>query len=630
MTYQPIYDSRDARYKVPYGAVPSGTPVRFTLRPPRTEGFSHAVLTARFEGRDNAIQAIPMPWAGMELGRDLFSAVLDPGEYVGLVWYSFELEGIDGRKRELGHHQLTVYEKGEAAIPWFGEGMTYQIFPDRFRRTRIPNPEGLVGGRTVHHSWAELPEYRPDPRGEIRNRDFFGGDLGGVMEKLDYLKGLGVDTLYFNPIFEAAENHRYGTADYDRIDPMLGTNEDFSRLCAEAHRRGMRVMLDGVFNHTGFVSRYFNGDGFYPEQGACQSWDSPYRPWFHFTEWPKKYESWWGIYSLPAVDESCPSYREFIFGGMDSVVRRWLRAGADGWRLDVADELPDDFIHGIHQAARAEKPDAVIVGEVWEDGSTKVAYGVRRKHVLGGHCDGLMNYPLRNAILAFFQGGGGEHFVEAMETIRENYPPFAFYSAMNSLGTHDTPRILTLLGAGSEYRDQSKEWRARFRLSPKQRRRGKNLLRAAALLLFCFPGSPTVYYGDEAGMEGFEDPFNRRTYPWGQEDRELLDWFRALGALRREHPALRRGNIRYVAGKGPLLAFTRTRDAETVLCVCNAGETPETLNLGFLWELVPLLGRAHVDQGTDGVSLVVPPQSGAAFQVRRRIEPEPADAETEG
>ncbi|MEA4933889.1 MAG: alpha-amylase family glycosyl hydrolase, partial [Lawsonibacter sp.] len=216
----------------------------------------------------------------------------------------------------------------------------------------------------------------------------------------------------------------------------------------------------------------------------------------------------------------------------------------------------------------------------------------------------------------------GEHFVEAMETIRENYPPFAFYSAMNSLGTHDTPRILTLLGAGSEYKEQSKDWRARFRLSPKQRRRGKNLLRAAALLLFCFPGSPTVYYGDEAGMEGFEDPFNRQTYPWGQEDRELLDWFRALGALRREHPALRRGNIRYVAGRGPLLAFTRTHSEETVLCVCNAGERPETLNLSCLWELDSLLGRAHVDQGTDGISLVVPPQSGAAFQVRRRYEPE--------
>ena len=611
--YQPTYDSRDPRYKSPYGAVPSGTVVRFTLRPPRAEGFSRARLTARFESRDDKTLTVPMPWVGMELGRDQFEARLDTGDYVGLVWYSFVLEGLDGRKRELGLHQLTVYEAGEEAPAWFGEGVTYQIFPDRFRRSRIPDPAGLVGGRTVHQDWEEEPEYRPDQRGEIRNRDFFGGDFKGVMEKLDYLAGLGVDTLYFNPIFEAAENHRYGTADYDKVDPMLGRNEDFTRLCAEAHRRGMRVMLDGVFNHTGFVSRYFNGDGFYSTVGAGQSWDSPYRPWFNFIQWPKKYESWWGIYSLPAVNESCPSYREFIFGGRDSVVRRWLRAGADGWRLDVADELPDDFVQGIHQAARAEKPEAVVIGEVWEDGSTKVAYGVRRKHILGGHCDGLMNYPLRNAVLSFFQGGGGEHFVEAMETIRENYPPFAFSSAMNSLGTHDTPRILTLLGAGSECRDQSRDWRAQFRLSPKQRRRGKDLLRAAALLLFCFPGSPTVYYGDEAGMEGFEDPFNRRTYPWGREDRELLDWFRALGALRRDHTALRRGDIRYVAGRGPLLAFLRWDGEERVLCAFNAGEEPVPLNPGLGGTLIPLLGRAHVDQGEDGPSLVVPPRSGAAF-----------------
>jgi len=616
MTCQPIYDSRDARYKTPYGAVAAGTVVQFTLRPPRAAGFSRASLEARFESRNDETLTLSMPWAGMELGQDLFHAQLDVGDYIGLVWYSFRLEGIDGRSQELGPYQLTVYDGREEVPSWFGEGMSYQIFPDRFRRSRIPNPEGMVGGRWVHQSWEEPPEYRPDQRGEIRNRDFFGGDFRGVIEKLDYLKELGVDTIYFNPIFEAAENHRYGTADYDRIDPMLGTNEDFSHLCSEAHKRGMRVMLDGVFNHTGYVSRYFNGDGFYPEAGASQSWDSPYRTWFSFIEWPKKYESWWGIYSLPAVNENDPGYRDFIFAGQDSVVRRWLRAGADGWRLDVADELPDDFVHGIHQAAREEKPDAVVIGEVWEDGSTKVAYGVRRKHILGGHCDGLMNYPLRNAILTFFQGGQGEDFVSAMETIRENYPPFAFYSAMNSLGTHDTPRILTLLGAGGEYRDQSREWRAGFHLSPKQRRRGKDLLRAASLLLFCFPGSPTVYYGDEAGMEGFEDPFNRRTYPWGHEDRELIDWFRALGALRRDHSALRRGDIRYVAGKGPVLAFVRWDKQEQVLCAFNNSEEPQRLELGDAGALAPLLGRAHVDVEEGWTSLVVPPQSGVAFQVK--------------
>ena len=579
MPYLPTYDSRDPRYKTPYGAVASGTQVQFTLRPPRAESYSHASLTARFEGRHDETIIMKMPWQGHELGQDLFSAELDTSGYVGLIWYSFRLETLSGRTQDLGPYQLTVYD-GEEDIPaWFGEGTTYQIFPDRFCRSRVPDPEGMVGGRWVHQSWEEFPEYRPNDRGEVRNRDFFGGDFQGVLEKLDYLQSLGVETLYFNPVFEAAENHRYGTADYSRVDPMLGTNEDFTRLCDEAHRRGMRVMLDGVFNHTGYVSRYFNGDGFYPEAGAYQSQESPYRSWFNFTQWPQKYDSWWGIYSLPAVNENDPGYRDFIFGGEDSVVRRWLRAGADGWRLDVADELPDDFIAGIHQAVRAEKPEGIVIGEVWEDGSNKIAYDVRRKHILGGHCDGLMNYPLRNAILDYVCARQGDRFVEEMETIRENYPPFAFQNAMNALGTHDTARILTVLGAQEAGVGQDREWRARYRLTPEQMERGKALLKIASALLFAFPGSPTVYYGDEVGMEGFEDPFNRRTFPWGHEDRELLEWFTALGTLRRQTNPLRRGDIRYLAGKGGLLAFTRTLDRERVLCVFNSGQEEAKLRL---------------------------------------------------
>ena len=604
LTYQPTYDPRDEHYKQPYGAVSTGTVVRLTLRPPRTEGFSHATLTARFESRNNQTVTLPMPWQGFELGQDVFTARLDTRGYVGLVWYSFRLDRLDGRKQELGPYQLTVYDGSERVPRWFGEGVTYQIFPDRFRRSRIPDPAGLVGGRTVHQDWEEAPEWRPDHRGEVRNRDFFGGDFKGILEKLDYLKELGVDTLYFNPIFEAAENHRYGTADYLRVDPMLGTNEDFSRLCDEAHKRGMRVVLDGVFNHTGYVSRYFNGDGFYPDVGASQSWDSPYRPWFNFIQWPKKYESWWGIYSLPAVNENNPDYRSFIFGGEDSVVRRWLRAGADGWRLDVADELPDDFVQGIHRAAREAKSDAVVIGEVWEDGSNKIAYGVRRKHILGRHCDGLMNYPLRSAILSFFTGGGGEAFVEGMETIRENYPKFAFYSAMNSLGTHDTPRILTLLGTGGDGREHDKDWRAAFRMSPGQYALGKARLKLGALVLFGFPGSPMVYYGDEAGLEGFEDPFNRRTYPWGREDGELLEWYTALGKARRALPALRRGELAWTLTRGRVLSFLRTGAEGSVLAAVNAGDRPEPMDLP--WPARDWMTGAALEQGEQ----TLPPMTG--------------------
>ena len=615
-----IYNSRSTKYKTPYGAVPSGTRVQFTLRPQRAEGFSGGVLLAQFEDREETVQ-IPLVWSGLEGSQDLYRAELDVGGYVGLIFYTFRLRGFWGRKLSLGTYQLTVYDDTEQVPDWFGQGMSYQIFPDRFCRTGVPDPAGMVGGRWVHQSWEEDPEYRPDEHGEVRNRDFFGGDLQGILWKLPYLERLGVETLYFCPIFEAAENHRYGTADYGRIDPMLGTEEDFRKLCREAHRRGMRVILDGVFNHTGFVSKYFNGDGFYPEPGAHQSWDSPYRSWFQFIQWPDQYESWWGIYSLPAVNEGDPSYREFIFGGEDSVVRRWLRAGADGWRLVVADELPDDFIAGIHQAVRAEKPEGIVIGEVWEDGSNKIAYDVRRKHILGGHCDGLMNYPLRSAILDYVCRPSGEHFMEEMETIRENYPPFAFHNAMNALGTHDTARILTVLGAQEAGVGQDREWRAHHRLSPEELARGKALLKIASALLFAFPGSPTVYYGDEVGMEGFEDPFNRRTFPWGGEDQEMLAWFCALGALRKRIKPLRRGDIRYLAGKGGLLAFTRTLDRETVLCVFNSGPEEVRLRLSLKDLPQPLVTTHPQGVGTTcskrrmGISLFVPGYSAHIWDI---------------
>lgn len=603
------YDSRDTRCKTPYGAVPSGTRVTFSLYPPRSAGYSAVTLTARLEARENARTEISLLWTGLEGERDVFRGELDTRGYEGLIWYSFRLARLDGKNgAESGEYQLTVYDGSETVPAWFGEGMTYQIFPDRFCRTGVPESAGMVGGRWVHGSWEEEPEYRPDQNGEIRNRDFFGGNLAGVMEKLPYLERLGVETIYFCPVFEAPENHRYGTADYERIDPMLGSREDFTALCRAAHARGMRVMLDGVFNHTGFVSRYFNGDGFYPAPGAFQSRESPYFGWYDFQHWPDRYTSWWGITTMPTTNKNNPDWLSYITGE-NGIIRSWLRAGADGWRLDVADELPDRVVAAIHAAARAEKPDAVIIGEVWEDGSNKIAYGARRKHILGGHCDGLMNYPFRTALLAFLLGGDARAFRDAMETLRENYPPFAFASAMNALGTHDTVRILTLLGEESERRECTRAWRADARLGYDWRQRGLARLRLGAMILFAFPGSPTVYYGDEAGMEGFEDPFNRRTFPWGHEDADLTAWFAALGAARKSSAPLRRGKLRYVRAEGRVLAFVRTAAEETVLCAVNAGEENVSVSLPWDGPAVDLLSGKALSCADGVLALSLPPMT---------------------
>ena len=462
---------------------------------------------------------------------------------------------------------------------WFGRGVSYQIFPDRFCRSRIPDPAGMVGDRTVHENWADTPDYLPDETGEVRCRDFFGGDLPGIISKLDYLQDLGVTTLYLTPIFESASNHRYNTADYRAIDPMLGTEEDFRTLCGQAHRRGMRVVLDGVFNHTGNVSRYFNADGFYPDLGAAQSQESPYYNWYRFIRWPEESDAWWGITTLPAVEETQASYREFIIQGEDSVVRHWLRCGADGWRLDVADELPDSFIAQLRSALEAEKPDAVLLGEVWEDGTNKIAYGQRRRYLLGRETHGLMNYPFRKAAMDWLLGGDAAAFRDSMEALRENYPAPAFYSAMNFLGTHDTPRILTLLGG--EPTPESKTDRAAARLTPEGYDLARRRLMLGAMLLYAFPGSPTVFAGDEAGQQGYEDPLNRRTYPWGQEDEALLTWFRRLGQLRKERPSLQQGDITYPYAQGGGLAVQRRAGDQVSLAAMNAG--PEPLELKLPW-----------------------------------------------
>ena len=588
-----VFDPRCTLCKYPFGAVPLGAPVTLHVRPEGREGFVRCALLLRreFAGEEREWELQAEGWDGE---RQRFSLTFPAPETPELCWYAFRFTRADGSVRYLDasgwcsepqhRWQMTVYDAASPTPGWFGEGLTYQIFPDRFRRSHLPDMAKMPWGRRLHENWDDIPDYLPDEDGEYC-RDFFGGDLAGIREKLPYLRELGVETLYLCPIFEASSNHHDNTGDYRRIDPMLGTEEDFRALCAEAHALGIRVILDGVFNHNGKDSRYFNADGRYDTVGAAQSQDSPYYPWFHFHPWPTDYDAWWGIRDLPAVNESAPSYRDFIFEGEDSVIRHWLRAGADGWRLDVADELPDDFIAGIRQAMDETKPGCLLLGEVWEDGSNKIAYSQRRKYLLGGETHCLMNYPFRTAALCYLRGGDAADFRESMETIRENYPAPAFQSAMNFLGTHDTPRVLSLLGEGQTPADKAE--RAAFRLRPEEERLGKERWKLASALLYAFPGSPMLFYGDEAGLQGLEDPFCRGGYPWGREDEDLLAWFRLLGQLRKR-PSLRRGDLTWLHAQGPLLAFRRQAEGETTAAAFNAGDAEAALTLP--WE-----GREALD-----------------------------------
>ena len=606
----PVFDPRDAACKSPFGAAACGAEVFFTLRD--ADYYACELLVHReFAGVDEVCPLLPAEGG--------FSGIYTAPQEADLCWYAFRFTRADGStvcygrsgwcgQDALARWQLTVYEDTPTPA-WFGQGVTYQIFPDRFRRTSVPDVGGMVGRRWVHDNWSDQPVFLPDEQGQITNRDFFGGSLAGITEKLDYLKSLSVSTLYLNPIFEADSNHRYNTADYHAIDPMLGSEEDFRTLCREAHARGIHIILDGVFNHTGSNSRYFNAEGFYPEPGAAQSTESPYFSWYSFHPWPTDYDAWWGVHTLPAVNEEQPDYRRFIISDKDSVVRHWLRDGADGWRLDVADELPDDFIAAIRDAIQVEKPNGYLLGEVWEDGSNKIAYSRRRRYLLGRETHGLMNYPFRTALLAWLGGGDAAAFRDDMETIRENYPPAAFYGAMNFLGTHDTPRILTLLGV--EQTPEDKGQRAAYRLSPAELARGQKKLRLAAMLLYSFPGSPTLYYGDEAGMQGFEDPLNRGTYPWGGEDGSLLAFFRRLGQLRAERISMQCGIIRYLHAQGGGLVVERLHGTERTVTALNAGDTPLELTLPWDGRLCidAVTGQQFLSQnGT--VHLTLPPLDG--------------------
>jgi glycosidase len=497
----------------------------------------------------------------------------------GLYWYRFSCSlaqgvwsigagegglGVWGSKTGF---PLTVYCENYAAPNWLKGGVLYQIFPDRFYGSGKPK-SGVPDDRILRVDWGGEPLAEPIRKpNRPESYDFFGGDLAGITQKLPYLRSLGVTCLYLNPIFEANSNHRYDTADYTKIDPLLGTKDDFCALCRTAKEHDIAVVLDGVFSHTGADSVYFNRSGRYGVGGAYRDGESPCRAWYKFDEYPHKYRSWWGVDILPELQEDDPGYLSFV-AGEEGIARRWLRAGASGWRLDVADELPDCFLDAFAAAVKAEKPDSYVLGEVWEDASDKISYGERRRYLQGRQLDSVMNYPLADAILGFVQGGDARILAETIETLQEHYPPRALHFAMNHIGTHDTIRALTLLGSAQLV------GRKAVPLTPEQKQTAIARLKIAAVLQYTMPGVPCVYYGDEAGLEGGCDPYNRACFPWGNEDAEIQAHYQILGKLRREHGLFANAPCRILHANGSVISFERVGTDETLCVTIKAGEAP--------------------------------------------------------
>ena len=576
-----MYNSRLSFYKTPFGAVPVGERVIFRVVPPPDLPSPRPLLEIFPIGRGDdpaAVTQVEMrgqPLPGEKTG---YSCAYTPEE-AGVYQYRFRIRGSLGDFLLLrqpdssagvnqgGLWQLTVYEP--FTVPPGLEGaIFYQIFPDRFCNSGAPKG-GIPAGRVLHRDWDEAPVDRPDAEGKFLCNDYFGGDLQGIRQKLPYLAGLGVEVLYLNPIFEAHSNHRYNTADYKKIDPLLGSEEDFRALCAAAGALGMRVVLDGVFNHTGSDSIYFNREKRYGEHtGACNDPQSPYRDWYSWKHWPDSYDCWWNFLTLPNVNEGCEAYQEFICGE-DGVLRKWLEAGASGFRLDVADELPDFFLEKIREAIKSAGEDKLVLGEVWEDASNKNSYGSYRKYLLGHQLDSVMNYPWRTAILRFLRLGEGQELQNAIMDILENYPPQVSGILMNCLSTHDVPRCITALAA-PDMEGRGRDWqREHNTFTADQYYFGRHMAKLAALIQYTLPGCPSLYYGDEAGLVGYADPFNRGTYPWGHEDQDLVDFFREIGTLRKNSPVLRKGKFIPLCFGDSFCVYQRTLGDETIAVAVN-------------------------------------------------------------
>ena len=562
------HDSRDPLYRTPSGARPTGSDVILRCR-----ADDARAVTLRLWWDDGEIRR---PMTASPRGAGLFEIRLTLPEQSGLLWYYFIVD-FDGETRLYGNaddrlggegrlydheppsFQLTVYDEEFDTPRWMREGLLYQIMPDRFAARGKNAPEA----GWLHEKWDEPPAIHVDPSThDNRADDFFGGNFRGVMDRLDYLKELGVTAIYFNPIFRAHSNHKYDTGDYETIDPSFGTREDFEALCERARAVGIRILLDGVFSHTGSDSRYFNRLGRYDSLGAYQSLESPYASWYRFKRWPDEYDCWWGFETLPTVNKSDESYRRYILTGENAIVKRWLRRGASGWRLDVADELPVPFLRTLRKSVKSVDPDAAVLGEVWEDASNKVAYGQLRCYCLGDTLDSVMNYPLREGLIGFLLGEIDAYALKRrLDALYENYPaPFAA-ALMNLLGSHDKARVINRL-SGAEPENRPREQRVFTLLSDAEYERGKRRFIKAWRFLCAMPGMPCLYYGDEAGAQGGDDPFCRGTYPWGHEDRALMEEIKRVNHARLKSRAAQNGSLELIAPDADTLTVVRRYESD--------------------------------------------------------------------
>ena len=688
------HDSRDTLYRTPGGAVPAGTSVTLRLRTLHDDVTS---VRARFFSVDRAGQeVVPMGLAATDVSCydaalagetcDFWEVTL-PADEPDNFWYRFivtdgtdtDYYGDDTAALDGGlgapsddpvdrSWALMVHEPGFIAPAWAKDAVIYQIFPDRFANGRANNdpdtgdtryddpvlaldwgvkPEGYCrnyadGATNCPWRFDDTPPADSPDKEQPRGRDYYGGDLKGVDQRLDELKALGVSVIYFNPIFDAGSNHSYDTQDFTRVDPYFGTQKDFDNLVKHAKKLGIRILLDGVFNHMSSDSPFFDRYGHYPEIGACESVDSPWREWFTFRPEANgpcagpdgpgtmTYDAWFGFDSIPVITKTNAEVQAYFLTAPQSITKRWLAAGAGGWRMDVSGDpsFPDGYWESFRAVVKAAKPDALTISETWQKDSTLL------RMIRGDRLDTTMNYRLRDAVLGLLAPGSFDskgfadsgyviepsQFANRLESVREDYPDAAYYSLMNLLDSHDTERLLWTLTPGAETTADKETDAANVEA-------GKRRQRLASLIQFTMPGAPTVYYGDEVAVTGDDDPDDRRTYPWADlgfsPDTAMRTHYSSLAALRHDLAPLRDGDLRFLLADDATdaVAYGLTTGNRAAVVALNRSDSARTLDLdvaGYLPDGTSLARRYGVGADATGSlsvaggSLVIelPPMSG--------------------
>ncbi|EHJ02340.1 Pullulanase [Clostridium sp. DL-VIII] len=555
---QVLHDSQSIEFRKPFGAVEAGQKIKLSIN---IDKEVIAVLEMiQFDGTKLSME---MQKEYLNNGEFRYSAEIDTSDELGILEYYFII--IDGYDRlyygnnyeHLGGigqiytynpipYQITVYKRTYTP-DWYKEGIIYQILIDRFYNG---NENSIINSPKensfIYGKWHDSPMYIKDNYGRIVRWDFYGGNLKGIIQKLDYIKSLGVNIIQLSPIFKSPSCHKYDTSDYEIVDEMFGTNNEFKELCETAQNKGIKIIIDIVLGYTSSDSKYFNKLGNYGEVGAYNSPNSKYYNWYRFLKYPYQYESWWGIDERPSIDSTEKRYTDYIIKNDSSIIEKWIKLGASGWKLNIIDELSDEFIELIRKRMQGISEDTVLIGDIWEDASNKISYSKRRKYLQGEEVHAATNYPLRESLINFVKGYiKSDKLKQKIMSLYENYPRESFYGNVNIAGTIDTERILTILDENIE------------------------LLRLLAVIQFTLPGVPLICYGDEAGLKGGKEPDNRKSYPWGEENKELIKFYQKLTSIRNNENGLKKGDLNILDTETDVLAFERNYENEKIIILVN-------------------------------------------------------------